>query len=249
MTYLSVIIPAYNEERRLPETIHEVSLYLGNQDYKSEILVVENGSTDRTTKVAWSNINYATNPLPNVRGRVIHSFKGKGVAVKSGMLLGQGTWLYMCDVDLSTPIEFLKRFLPPNFEGDVGIGSRSVRGSARYDEPITRKITGRVFNRLTNVLVPGVKDTQCGFKIFKRRAAHDIFNRVTIPGFAFDVEVLYLAKKLGYGVQEIGVPWYHNGDSKVSVLSDSLQMVRDIFKIWLRWQGGEYELEEDLVHV
>lgn len=249
MTYLSVIIPAYNEERRLPETIHEVSLYLGNQDYKSEILVVENGSTDKTTEVAWSNLNYATNPLPNVRGRVIHSFKGKGVAVKSGMLMGQGTWLYMCDVDLSTPIEFLKRFLPPNFEGDVGIGSRSVPGASRFNEPVTRKITGRVFNRLTRILIPGVKDTQCGFKIFKRRAALDIFNRVTIPGFAFDVEVLYLALKLGYEVQEIGVPWYYNGDSRVHPIRDSLRMGRDIAKIWGKYQSGVYELEKDLVHI
>ena len=249
MTYLTVIMPAYNEEERLPKAINEVARFLAVQPYNSEILIVENGSEDFTTKVAWAYLNLYSDYFENVRGRVIHSLKGKGAAVRAGMLMGQGTWLYMCDVDLSTPIEFVKRFLPPRFEGEIGIGSRQAPGSARYDEPFRRHLSGRVFNLLTRTLLPGISDTQCGFKMFRRGIARDIFNRVSIPGWAFDVEALYLARRLGYEVEEIGVPWYYNGDSKVNVVRDSLDMARDIFKIWLRWQGGEYELEEDLAHV
>jgi len=249
MTYLSVIIPAHNEADRLPRTIREVVLHLMGQDYRSEIIVVENGSSDETTEVAWREISQFAGQIQNVRGRVVHSLPGKGAAIQTGMLQAQGTMLYMCDADLSTPIEFVKRFIPPEFEGDIGIGSRNAPGGHRYNEPLSRKISGRIFNTITRTLLPEISDTQCGFKMFRREAARDLFTRMTITGWAFDVEILFLAKQLGYEVEEVGVPWYYNGDSRVKVIRDSLHMARDIFRIWLANRSGDYEPEKDLIRV
>jgi dolichyl-phosphate beta-glucosyltransferase len=247
MTYLSVIIPAYNEEKRLPKAIKETALYLMMQDYRSEILVVENGSTDRTAEVANYYLDLFTSKGTNLRGRLIRSLKGKGAAVQAGMLCAQGTWLYMADVDFSTPIEFVRRFLPPEFEGEIGIGSREAPGGKRFNEPARRHLTGRIFNSMTSLILPEIKDTQCGFKMFRRDAARDLFKRLTVTGWAFDVEVLYLAAQRGYEIKEIGVPWYYNGDSRVRVIRDSLRMAKDISKIWLQHESGENEPEKDYV--
>lgn len=248
MTFLSVIIPAYNEEQRLPKAIKETALYLMMQDYRSEILVVENGATDKTVEVANYYLTLFTSKTNGlIRGRLIHSSKGKGRAVQAGMLCAQGTWLYMADVDFSTPIEFVRRFLPPEFEGEIGIGSREAPGGKRFNEPIRRKYTGRIFNSMTRLLLPDIKDTQCGFKMFRRDVARDLFKRLTVMGWAFDVEVLYLAAQQGYEVKEIGVPWYYNGDSRVRVIRDSLRMAKDITKIWLQHESGENEPEKDFI--
>jgi dolichyl-phosphate beta-glucosyltransferase len=248
MTFLSVIIPAYNEEERLPRAIKETALYLMMQDYRSEILVVENGSTDKTFQVANYYLTLFTSKVGNIRGRLIHSLKGKGAAVQAGMQCAQGTWLYMADADFSTPIEYVRKFLPPEFEGEIAIASREAPGSARFDEPYRRRITGRIFNSMTRTLLPDIKDTQCGFKMFRRDVAKDLFNSLSVMGWAFDVEILYLAAQRGYTIKEIGVPWYYNGDSRVKVIRDSLRMAADITRIWLH-HSGENEPEKDYISV
>ena len=251
MTYLSVIIPAYNEEKRLPETIRQISAFLGREkEYRSEILIVENGSTDRTSQVAQSYLNLFTNHRDNVRGRVIHSKKGKGAAIRAGMMIAQGTWLYMADADLSTPIEAVDLMTPPQFTGDIAIGSRSLPG-AEYvvkGTPSHRKMTGWIFNQLTRLLVPGISDTQCGFKMFRRDAARQIFSQSVVDGWAFDVEILYLARLYGYEIKEILVAWEYDEDSRINVLGDSLEMAADLLRIWIRGKTGGYEPQKDPAH-
>ncbi len=249
MTYLSVIVPAYNEEKRLPETISEIVNYLSYKRYKSEIIIAENGSTDDTSAVAQSYLNLFTKHREDVRGRVIHADKGKGAAVKAGMLLGQGTWLYMADADLSTPIEVIDFMTPPEFTGDVAIASRYLPGLEYVvDIPWSRKMSGRFFNIFTSLLVPGITDTQCGFKMFRRDVAQRIFSQSTITGWAFDVEILYLAKLYGYDFEEIPVSWEYDADSRVNILGDSLEMAADLLRIWIRGKMGGYEPQKDPAH-
>lgn len=237
MTYLSVIIPAYNEEHRLPHAIETVARYLGQQDYDSELIVVENGSTDDTTRVAWKYLMEKTMCLSNVRGRILHSPPGKGAAVCQGMFHAQGAWFYMCDSDLSTPITALDLFLKHTPNERIIIGSRQAEGSQREDEPIYRHLMGRAFNALTGLLLPGIRDTQCGFKLFFAPAARAIIRRTHTSGWAFDVEMLYIARRMGINIVEIGVPWVHDEDSRVRPLRDGLSMAWEIARIWQRGQN------------
>ena len=192
--FLSVIIPVYNEEQRLPAAISAIADYLTHKRYNSEIIVVENGSTDNTVLAALAALQNARQ-LPNITGRVVYSARGKGAAVKTGMLQANGIYRYICDVDLSTPITELPKFFAPMRGGaDIVIGSREAAGAERIDEPHRRYITGRIFNALTRPLLPEIRDTQCGFKLFTETAARQLFGRQTITGWAFDVEILYLAQ-------------------------------------------------------
>lgn len=238
--FLSVIIPAHNEADRLPATIRTIANYLGHKKYSSEIIVVENGSTDGTEAVAWEALHYAKQ-WSRVTCGVLCSKQGKGAAVKAGMLWAEGTYRYMCDVDLSTPITVLPKLFAPMRDGaDVVIASREAAGARRIDEPARRHITGRVFSALTHPLLPGINDTQCGFKLFTETAARQLFHQQTIDGWAFDVEILYMARRLGYRIDEVGVDWHYNADSRVHVARDSVRMARDIFRIWTRGQRGYY---------
>lgn len=247
MTFLSVIIPAYNEEDRLPVTIKRVSEFLHEKEYKSEIIIVENGSTDATTEVAEMWLTIFTAFQKNVRGRVIHSEKGKGAAVRKGMLMGQGTWLYMADADLSSPVETIDMMTPPEFVGDVAIGSRSLPGASHVVKgtPMLRKISGGIFNMLTRLLLPGVSDTQCGFKMFRREVAKQVFSASVVDGWAFDVEILYLARLFGYEIEEKLVYWKYDADSRVNLWGDSVEMAADLFRIWVRGRSGEYETQSN----
>lgn len=251
MTFLSVIIPAYNEEDRLPKTILELWKFLSKKEYKSEIIVVENGSTDATTSVAQRYLDIITISNSKMRGRVVHSKKGKGAAVRKGMLLGQGTWLYMADADLSSPWETIDMMTPPEFVGDVAIGSRSLPGASHVVKgtPTMRKISGGIFNMLTRLLVPGVSDTQCGFKMFHREATRQVFSASVIDGWAFDVEILYLARLFGYEVEEKLVCWKYDADSRVNLWGDSIEMAADLFRIWVRGRSGEYETQSSPAHI
>lgn len=230
--FLSIIIPAYNEEERLPETLEQVLIYLQSQSYHSEILVIENASEDDTLEVAEKFADqYHHDSLPI---QIIHEpVKGKGSAVKRGMLLARGDYRFMCDADLSMPVKEINRFFPPAVEGvDITIASREAKGSVRYNEPAYRHLVGRVFNNLIKALaLPELNDTQCGFKCFRAKAAEDLFKDMTIPGWSFDVEILYLAQKRGYRIKEIPIHWYYNPDSHISVAKDSIRMALDIFKI------------------
>lgn len=235
--FLSIIIPAYNEERRLPTTVEKVFEFLGEQAYSSEVLIVENGSQDRTFQIAQSYARQHANL------RVIREEqRGKGLAVKRGMLEACGEYRFMCDADLSMPVTEINRFLPPaEASADILIASREAPGAVRYNEPAYRHFVGRIFNTMIRmVALPELQDTQCGFKCFRDGVAADVFRQQTLPGWSFDVEVLFIARQRGYRIAELPIPWFHNPDSHVDVVRDSLQMALDLLRIRLNGLRGEY---------
>jgi dolichyl-phosphate beta-glucosyltransferase len=230
--FLSIIIPAYNEEQRLPNTLEQVLIFLQAQSYQSEILVIENASQDKTFQVAEQfAAQHHTAQLPILVLR--EPVRGKGAAVKRGIFTAGGEYRFMCDADLSMPVTEINRFIPPNVEQfDITIASREAPGAVRHNEPTYRHLVGRVFNTLIRVLaLPGLNDTQCGFKCFKASVAEELFNEMSITGWSFDVEILYLAQQRNYRILEIPIPWCYNPDSHISVVKDSMQMALDIFKI------------------
>ena len=231
--FLSVVIPAYNEEPRILETLAQVVRFLDSRSYSWELVVVDDGSTDGT---ALSVSDFASRQS-NVR-LISVPHRGKGWAVKHGMLDAAGAFRFLCDADLSMPIEQVERFLPPQLGGvDIAIGSREAPDARRIGEPARRHAMGRLFNRLVRVLaVPGLDDTQCGFKCFRGEIVSELFQRQTLDGFAFDVELLFLAYRSGMKIQEVGIDWYYREQSKVRPIRDSFAMTRDLLKI--RWQHG-----------
>lgn len=232
---LSIIIPAYNEERRLPGSLERITAYLARQAYAAEVLIVENGSRDRTLAIArdWSA------RFPYIRA-LSETVRGKGHAVKVGMQQARGEHRFLCDADLSMPIEDIARFLPPALRDyDVAIANRYHPGSELIDFPPYRRVVGRTFNTLVRWLaLPGIADSQCGFKCFRGPAAHALFRHVRISGFAFDVEVLLLARHWGLKIVEVPIHWRFEANSRVRVLRDSWRMARDVCRIRLRaWRG------------
>ena len=238
--FLSIIIPAFNEAERLPETLRKINAYLSAQDFPTEIIVVENGSTDGTYTIA-----------NDMQGEiccltVLHeNRRGKGWAIRQGMLKACGEYRFICDADLSMQIEEIDNFMPPvELNAPIAIGSREAPGSVRYDEPQYRHLIGRAFNWLVRILLlPGLNDTQCGFKLFREDAANAIFPRLTIFGWTFDVEALFIARKLGFKIVEIPIHWHHHPHSTVKVLRDSFQMGFDLLKIRLNDLRGRYRAE------
>ena len=228
---LSVVIPAYNEELRISRTVREVIAYLDSREYGWEIVVADDGSTDATgrlvRKVAGQDERVRVLPLPH---------GGKGWAVRNGMLAAVGEFRLLCDADLSVPIAQVERLLPPESGGvEVAVGSREAPGAVRYQEPGRRHLMGRVFNALTRRLaVPGIADTQCGFKCFSAQAAEELFGRSTMNGFSYDVEVLHLAHRLGLSIAEIAVDWHYREHSKVRPVRDAFSMTLDLLRI--RWR-------------
>ena len=235
--FLSVIIPAHNEETRLPDTLEQVFRFLEKQSFISEVIVVENGSTDKTFEVAQQFSSRHDN------FRVIQSERGKGAAVKQGMLTAQGEYCFMCDADLSMPVEEIVKFIPPAISNfDIAIASREAQGAVRYNEPSYRHLGGRGINFIIQLLIlPGLNDTQCGFKCFRAAVVQDIFNRQTLAGWSFDIELLYIARQRRYRVHEIPIDWYYHPETKVSVVRDALRMIRDIFRIRINAWRGLYE--------
>lgn len=234
---LSLIIPAYNEERRLPKSLDQVIAFIRERQEPVEVLIVENGSTDSTTEIAEA---YAEK-YPFIR--VLHSEKGKGAAVKTGMMAGNGHYLFICDSDLSMPISEVQKFLPPVLgDYDVAIASREGPGSHRYGEPAYRHLMGRVFNFIVRVLaIPGFQDTQCGFKSFRREVGKEVFADLTMTGWAFDVEALFIAMRRGYSVVAVPIDWYFDADSRVNPVHDTWRMVRDVMKIRVNHWRGVYD--------
>lgn len=235
--FLSIIIPAHNEEHRLPPTLTAVDAYLGKQAYASEIVVVENGSQDLTAVV--TEAFAAGHPrvrLIRERGR------GKGLAVRRGMLEARGQYRFICDADLSMPIEEVAKFLPPQLEAyDVAIGSREAPGARRFNEPAYRHFQGRAFSNLVKLFaLPGFEDTQCGFKMFRAAAADDVFRVQVFDGMSFDVEALFIARRRGYKIVEVPIDWYYRSESRVHPLLDPLRMLRDILTIRRNWAQGKY---------
>jgi len=235
--YLSIIFPAHNEESRLLDALSSTDKFLKKCSFVAEVIVVENASTDKTLEIA---NQFASN---HTYLHVLHSdTPGKGLAVQQGMLAARGEFRFVCDVDLSMPVEEIINFLPPNQSGyDVAIASREANCAVRYDEPLYRHLVGRVFNALVQMLVlPDLNDTQCGFKCFTAAAAETLFTQMTIPGWTFDVEVLGIARKLKMKMIEVPIHWYYHPGSKVHVLRDSVRMALDLLKIRKKLRRGNY---------
>ncbi len=228
--FLSIIIPAHNEERRLPRTLELTNRFLQAQTYDGEVIIVENGSQDRTLEIAQEYCQH--HPAYRV---LSEKLPGKGRAVRAGMLAARGEYRFMCDADFSMPVDEINRFLPPALPGvEIAIASREAPGAVRYDEPAYRHFVGRVFNAFIRWLVmPGTHDTQCGFKCFRGSLAEELFREQTLMGWSFDVEILVIARRRGYSIVEIPIPWYFNPESKINVMRDSLQMALDLLHI--RW--------------
>jgi glycosyltransferase involved in cell wall biosynthesis len=235
---LSIVIPALNEEGRLPGALGTIFHFLERQSYSAEVLVIDNGSTDRTSEIA-AELSRAHPQLHLLRD----PRRGKGLALRKGMLAACGEYRFICDADLSMPIEEVNRFLPPVLEGcDIAIASREAPGAVRYGEPPYRHWLGRVFNGLVRLLaVPGFQDTQCGFKCFRAAVAEDLFGVQRLDGWTFDVEVLFIGLRRGYRIAEVPIRWYYNPGSRVRPVRDSLVMFADLFRIRRNWRRGLYE--------
>jgi dolichyl-phosphate beta-glucosyltransferase len=226
--FLSIIIPAHNEEGRLPQTLEQIFAFLETREYSAEVLIVENGSSDRTLEIARK---YAA------RQKSLKVFQeehpGKGNAVNRGMLEANGKYRFMCDADLSMPIEELDKFIASTEQGfDIAIASREAKGAVRYNEPEYRHLGGRLFNLAVRLLIlPGLNDTQCGFKCFRAEVAEAIFPYQSLPGWSFDIEILFIARKWGFGIQEVPIHWYFDPETKLRAVNDAVRMLRDIFLI------------------
>lgn len=236
--FLSIIIPAHNEESRLPRTLGQIFTFLEKQDYASEVIIVENGSSDQTLELA----KRFANEHPNLVV-IQEEQRGKGNAVRRGMLEAHGEYRFICDADLSMPIEELAKFLPPTLEDfDIAIGSREAPGAVRYNEPYYRHLGGRAVNLMIQMLIlPGLNDTQCGFKCFRAKTTEALFRHQTLDGWSFDIELLYLARQKKLRIREIPIQWHFDADSKVRAVRDAIRMFGDILRIHWNNIFGRYE--------
>jgi len=232
--HLSIIVPAYNEHARIAETLRDLSRALDALPTPWEIRVVDDGSTDDTVGIVRRAMNRDE--------RIVlqeEPHRGKGGAVRSGMLAARGDLRFMCDADLSMPPREIARFIDAvPATSDVAIGSRELPGAVRVAEPTHRHWMGRGFNWLVRATtLPGIHDTQCGFKMFSAAAAEAIFPQVTTDGWAFDIEVLAIARHLGLRVREIPVEWHYGAVSRVSPVRDALGMTRELWAIRRRMRN------------
>ncbi len=237
--FLSLIVPAYNEEKRLLPTLGKISGYLSKQGFSYEIIVVDDGSTDNTLQMIRNFAHSDNHVVVLANGQN----KGKGYSVRKGMLSARGEFVFFSDADLSTPIEEIEKFLPNlTRDYDVVIGSRSMpESNILIHQPWYREKMGKIFNFLVNmVLLKGITDTQCGFKGFKRDVVQTVFSRCMLDGFSFDVEVLYLSRKFNFKIKEIPVRWENSALSKVNPIRHSLQMFNDLFRIKIKDFKGYY---------
>ncbi len=238
---VSIIIPAYNEEARIAPTIAQTVAQLEASSLRWEILIVDDGSSDGTVALC----ERLAAKLPGVRVLATSPNRGKGHAVRVGMLAARGQIRVMCDADGSMPASELPRLIAPIAAGlcTVAIGSRYAGGVAVERQPAWRRAWSRLCNQvIQKTLVPGVRDTQCGFKAFTAEAARATFGRATIDGWAFDLEVLALAKRLGFVVREVGVVWKDDKRSKVNPWKDLWKVIREAVTIKRNLRRGVYDL-------
>ena len=236
---LSIVIPAHNEESRLPPSLAKIDSFLSKQQYAAEVIIVENGSRDRTYEVALDCAREASNVQVM---RSPDNLRGKGLAVKQGMLAANGDWRFICDADLSMRIDDLVKFMPPESNGyDIIIASREAPGADRVGEPEYRHMMGRINNFIIKLAAIGdFEDTQCGFKLFSGKVAEDLFAVQKMNGIGFDVELLFIAKKRGYSVKEVPITWYFDPYSTMRLWDDSVKMLREIWEVRRNWRQGLY---------
>lgn len=246
--YLSVVVPAYNEEPNFKKgTINEIPRYLSSQDYTFEIVIVDDGSSDDTASLGQDfakkhkNVRLIKNP-----------HQGKAETVKKGVQEARGEYVLFTDFDQATPISEVEKLLPMFPQYDIVIGSRQLPGAKREKEPLHRHLMGLVFNLIVQLIaVRGIWDTQAGFKCFKAEVAKNLFSKLKVYGkgknvqgalvTAFDVELLFIAKKYGFKIKEVPIIWHHVATTRVNPLKDSMRMFRDVVKIRLNDLRGVYK--------
>jgi dolichyl-phosphate beta-glucosyltransferase len=237
-SYLSVILPAYDEEKRIAPSLEKRHQYLERQNYSYEVLIVNDGSTDRTKEIVidkikdWPHFKLIDNKVN----------KGKGGVVKQGMLEAQGSWRLFMDVDESVPINEIERLWPYTKDYEIIIGSRYTEGGkVTKKQPLIRRIISRGGNFLIQILIAwGIKDTQCGFKLFSEHAAKEIFPLQTMERWSFDMELIAIAKKHGYKIKEVPVIWQEQAGSRLRAVKTAARSLRDVFVIWWRKITGKY---------
>ncbi len=239
MPFVTLIIPAHNEEQRLPQTISSVKSFCNAQRQPCEVIVVDDGSTDKTRDVvmsasaSWASLRVVQGP-----------HRGKGGAIRAGVLASHGQFIAIADADMSMPVHEFAQFNANVFsQCDIAIATREGPGAHRYNESILRHLMGRIFNAMVQAMVlPGIKDTQCGFKVLPRQVALELCRQQSIDGWGFDVEWLVIALKHGYRIGEVPINWYHDGKgSQISPLRDSMRMMRDLWMIRKNLLRGKYD--------
>jgi glycosyltransferase involved in cell wall biosynthesis len=236
---LSIVIPAYNETRRLPQSLERIYAWLRSQPLGWEVIVVDDGSTDGTLELARQLAERYPNLRPLANGRN----RGKGYSVRHGALEARGRAVLFTDADLSAPIEEAGKLMAAAREGyAVVVGSRAVDPSLiEIHQSAVRELAGKTFHLLVRLLTGlSLQDTQCGFKLFDREATRPIFERQKIERFGFDPEVLFLAKKWGLRIAEVGVRWSHDAESRVSLLRDGWRMFLELVRLRWNWFRGRY---------
>lgn len=242
--YLSVIIPSYNEETRLPNTLNNAVQFLSQKPFQSEIIVVDDGSQDQTFQIASSFLSSQNSPNQTISYQIIKNSKnlGKGQSIRNGVAKARGLLILFTDADDSTPIEELDKFIPlmkPQGKNDIVIGSRHLKESSiLVHQPWHRKLLGRSANLLIQLLLlPGITDTQCGFKLFNANIAKDLFAKTFLPRWGFDMEILFLARKMGYQILEVPVTWLNSSTSRLRPVKDGLKTLKELLEIKLNnWQ-------------
>ena len=230
---LSIVVPCYNEEERLPRTIEAIERYFAGKQISYELILVDDGSSDGTRLVQQA----AAERNPAVRLEALPRNRGKGRALAEGVAVARGAEILVTDADLSTPIEELDKLRAALHGGaGVAIGSRALRASrVEISQPAYRVLMGKVFNLLVQaVLLPGIWDTQCGFKLFRADVAHEVFAHLTTDGFGYDPEVLYRAKKRGVKIAEVPVVWRNSSPTKVMPIKSSVDMFKHVVRIRFR---------------
>jgi dolichyl-phosphate beta-glucosyltransferase len=236
---LSIVIPAYNEELRIVPTLEALHAFLATLPLRSELLVVDDGSRDGTV----ATVEALRDRMPNLRVVRQVPNRGKGAAVRLGMLTARSPIRMMCDADGSMPAAEMQRLLDEiiSHRADIAIGSRYVGGATAAKQPLYRRLWSRLCNQvIQRSLVPGIADTQCGFKAFTADAARELFGKSRIDGWAFDLEILALARRRGYAIAEVGVTWVDDGRSRVNPLKDMWKVVSEAWTIRKNLRSGVY---------
>ncbi len=237
--YLSVVVPAYDEERRLGGSLEKITAYVDGRGLDAEIVVVDDGSTDATAKIAEAE-------LRSRRGRLVRNVenRGKGYSVRRGVLEASGRWILLTDADLSAPIEEHENLAEAvrRYDLDVAVGSRGLAESRiEVRQSLLRQTMGKAFNRVIRLLTGlPLRDTQCGFKLFDRERTLPLFRKMVVDRFAFDVEFLFLCQRFGLKVREVPVVWRNAPGSKVSLVGDPMNMLADVLRVRWRFRRGLY---------